>query len=112
MTIEYKVGMRLWMQSSGRLTTSQYVTVEKVGRKWVQLSGGHRVEIGSRHLERGINGQLAGTLYLTREEHEQAVALQREWAEFKKSLGDARKGPPTGVTREKIAEAIRVLGLP
>lgn len=44
MSTEYKVGHKFWWVGSDNKRTQSEVTVTKVGRAWLTLSNGHRVD--------------------------------------------------------------------
>lgn len=108
--IEYEVGQRLWFATrSERLRPSREVTVEKVGRKWVQLSSGMRVERGQCDCD-GAGYASPGTLWRSREAYERYLALRGQWI---KLIQDLRwKRVPYDMTLERIEQARKLLGLP
>lgn len=107
---QYTVGQGLyfeWGRYSSRNGRGEAVTITRVGRKWLELSNGHRVD-KVRLVADGRGYASPGTAYLSREEREAQVRLQDAWRSLRAGMGSA---PGDGVTIERIAEAARLLGL-
>lgn len=105
--IEYKVGQTLWYYPSHYANSRKgfEVTVESVGRKWVRLSSGMRVEKSSRVVDGGEYSS-PGELWLDEEEHQKHQELSSTWRAF--LAGMSWHQLPKGLTLEKI-EAMKKL---
>lgn len=84
---KYKVGDKYFYAPNQNTTcTARYVTVTKVGRKWVELAGGHgwmlRVKADNVDVDGGGYSS-PGRLYRNEEEYNQAVKRDRLWRTFK-----------------------------
>lgn len=106
------VGQQLWWVPARYRTGEQpcYVTVEKVGRKWAQLSNQYRIDVTT--LEPDSKGYSSpGECYLQREEYESKVAISYAWGRLRKFM-ESRiwSGAPDGVTLENIEAAGNLLG--
>lgn len=107
---KYTVGQELyfeWCRYSSRNGHGEAVTITKVGRKWLELSNGHRVD-KIRLVADGRGYSSPGTAYLSREEREAQVRLQDAWRRLRVQMASV---PGNGVTAERVAEAAKLLGL-
>lgn len=106
----YSVGQELyfeWSPYSRRRGSGETVTITKVGRKWIELSNGHRVD-KVRLVADGQKSMSPGTAYVSRADREAQVRRLNAWRTLRARM-DAMPGD--GVTAERIAEAARLLGL-
>jgi hypothetical protein len=77
----YQVGQKLWYVPNRRYSQPEWVTIEKVGRKW--LSVGRRLRLDAETLQADGGGYSSpGRAYLTQEEHSTAVRIAAKWSEF------------------------------
>lgn len=107
---KYTVGQELyfeWGRYSSRNGGGEDVTITRVGRKWLELSNGHRVD-KVQLVADGRGYSSPGTAYVSREERESQVRLQAAWRDLRKRMESL---PGNGVTAERVAEAARLLGL-
>lgn len=107
MSTEYKVGDKFWWVSSDNKRTQREVTVEKVGRAWLTLSNGHRVDKVTLKADAGGYNS-PGTCWLSKEEYERSVRLQVAWTTLSRKLRDSW-GVPDNVTLEDIKAAAMYL---
>ena len=106
----YSVGQELyfeWSPYSRRRGGGETVTITKVGRKWMELSNGHRVD-KVRLVADGREYSSPGTAYVSRADREAQVRLLDAWRTLRVRM---EVMPGDGVTTERIAEAARLLGL-
>jgi hypothetical protein len=83
--------------------------ITKVGRKWVETDRrGIRFSKETFRIDKDF-GALE-RVWLSLDEYHQQVTLAGAWARFRWAIDRARDTPP-GMTLEKIAEALRVLGM-
>lgn len=98
-----KVGDRVWRVA---WRTSGYARVEKVGRKWLTVSGTRtRFDVETLKAEYGFGVE---QLWPSQEEYETAVRIAKAWSDLRH---DFRGHPPDGVDEQKIARARELLGL-
>lgn len=108
--MKLEVGQKLWfVPGTYSNARGREVVVVHIGRKWAELADSNRVEIETLKVDGGKYGYL-GQCYLTRQEHEKSEALRREWSDFCHALSGWTR-PPEGMTREKIVEARKLLGI-
>ena len=108
--IDYKKDQVLWYQpsSSHRHNFSGHtVTVTTVGRKWVQLSDGHRVEMGQVSVDGGQYSS-PGRLWPSKEACEAYRELCISWEDFSSRV--SRGAPPEGLTLDQLKQARALLG--
>ena len=106
----YSVGQELyfeWSPYSRRRGGGETVTITRVGRKWMELSNGHRVD-KVRLVADGRGYSSPGTAYVSRADREAQVRLLDAWRTLRVRM---EVMPGDGVTTERIAEAARLLGL-
>ena len=108
--IDYKVGMKLWYhRNDNRHSNGSEVTVEKIGNKWVQLSGNNgRVEKDSVNVDGGEYSS-PGTLYLNKEEYDNEMMLYNAWRSFMEKSRVIGYRVPKGMTLEKIIAIEKLL---
>jgi len=109
MSAEYKVGDKLWWVGSDNRRTQREVTVEKVGRVWLTLSNGIRVDKVTLLAEPQNYGySTPGTCWLSKDAYEHCARLERAWNELKGKLRDSWS-VPDDVTLEDIKAAAMYL---
>ena len=108
---QYTVGQELyfeWSRYSSRNGRGEAVTITRVGRKWLELSNGHRVD-KARLVADGRGHSSPGTAYLSRTDREANVRLHEAWRRLQNQMAVTQPGE--GVTAERVAEAARLLGV-
>ena len=104
---EYKVGDKLWWVGSDNRRTQREVTVEKVGRVWLTLSNGHRVDKVTLKADAG--GFVSpGTCWLRKEAYEHCVRLELAWGSLQRKVRETWS-IPDDVTLEDIKAAAMYL---
>lgn len=84
------------------------IKVLKIGRQWVHLERGYRVNKNSIYID-GAGYSSPGTIYESIEAWKETLALSEAWRDFS-SMVD-KFNPPEGMTVEKIKAAMDLLGL-
>lgn len=106
--MNYTVGQKLWyVPTDHRWGRQAEVTVTRVGRKWVELDSGRRVEIGKTHVDGG-NYSSPGSLYESKEVYEASEALKEAWWELKRKMDNIR-ATPSHMTLEKISQIEKIV---
>lgn len=107
--IKYELGQTVYIENrySQNKKLSE-VKVTNVGRKWVHLSDGSKIERGTRHAE-VWNGNTE-RVFLSNEEYEEMKKLSAAWTEFRKFV-ERRWDPPEGVEIRDIVHATKLLKL-
>jgi hypothetical protein len=106
----YVCGQRLYFEPcrfSNRKEAGALVTITKVGRKWLQLSNGFRVDAQTLIADGGKYSS-PGTCYKDRAAREAVVAAEAAWSSLRHRMGCT---VPKGVSAQDIAHAARLLGL-
>ena len=107
----YACGQELYWEpsrySNNRMNGGSMVTITKVGRKWLELSNGHRVDAATLIADPGKYSS-PGTCYKDRAAREAVVAAEAAWSSLRHRMN---YNVPAGVTAEHIAHATRLLGL-
>lgn len=85
------------------------VTVTKIGRKWVDLSNGYRIDKITM-LADGKGYQSPGRAWLSQQIYEDRLAVCNEWNKFHKSLRDSYNAPDD-MTLDRIEAARIALGM-
>jgi len=107
MSTEYKVGQKLWWASSYNRQIQREVTVEKVGRVWLTLSNGTRVDKVT--LKADADGFTSpGTYWLSKEAYEHCVRLELAWGSLQRKVRETWS-VPDDVTLEDIKAAAMYL---
>jgi len=77
------VGQKLWYVLNYQPTPQYQVTIEKIGRKWAQLSGcrKERVDIETLRVDGGKYNS-PGQCYLTKEDYDNQIKLEDAWRRF------------------------------
>ena len=113
---EYKVGQVLFFASSHRRGMDDFLTVTKVGRKWVSLSYAagdksvYKVAIDSTWVDGGAYIS-PGRLWESKEAYDAYVLVEKEWASLKADLL-YRYALAEGVTLEDLTQVRKLLGVP
>lgn len=112
----YVCGQKLYFEPGRYIEPGRYsnsneagsmVTITKVGRKWLQLSNGCRIDAETLIADGGKYSS-PGTCYKDRAAREAVVAAQAAWSSLRHRMGYT---VPAGVTAEHIVHARRLLGL-
>ena len=104
--MELKVGQTLWYVPNERRGMPHHVTVLKVGRKWADIGHGRRISIETLCVDGGEYSS-PGTSYLSKEDHDKEVALNKAWRRFMDMARYANR--PQGVRLSQIENAARSL---
>jgi hypothetical protein len=83
------------------------VTITKVGRKWLELSNGCRVDAATLIADAGKYSS-PGQCYRDRAAREEVVEAEAAWSSLRHRMGYT---VPKGVNAQDIAHATRLLGL-
>lgn len=103
-----EVGQELYyVPANRRYATPQVVTVEKIGRKWAQLSNRERIDIATRRADGGDYSS-PGTCWSSKEEYELAVYTQKLWQAFTDGV-KAKYCAPETIGVSEILQAAAVL---
>jgi hypothetical protein len=95
------VGQQLWfVPSQRRCGSAEYVTVEKIGRKWATISNGYRIDLETLTADGG-QYMSPGACWTTKEEWEAATERHQAWFNFRAAAG-VQYQPPDGFTTEEI----------
>lgn len=105
--LQPKVGDKLWFQSHVRYKNSREVTVITVGRKWITLDNGFRINRETWTIDCG--GYIApGKMYRTQEEADAQIARTQRWVSIFRYICD-RYNRPEHITDDDLATLERVL---
>lgn len=105
-----EVGQQLWwVWTEKRRGDNKYVTVTKIGRKWVYVDKGYRLDPLTMRVD-GEGYTSPATCYLSKEEYEKKRDLEAAWNGLRSRLRDAWAAPK-GVTKEDVLQAARLLRL-
>ena len=105
---EFTVGQVLYYvpDSSVRGGTPHFVTILKVGRKWLSC---RRMRVDKDSLNVDGNGYASpGKCWLSKEEYEQYSALNKAWADFRRKVDEQRQ-PSKGLSVDDIQGVIQLL---
>ncbi len=96
------VGQKLYYvpnrhNSSG---AAREVTVEKVGKKWIAIDFGHRIEIGTLIADGGKYSS-PGCCFLSKKHYDEIVMLNVMWGDTRK-LFDHRYSRPDHITEKDM----------
>jgi hypothetical protein len=111
--MELKVGDKvLFVPRERRIGPPAWVTVFKVGHKWITLGTDgyrdrYRVAKGSSNVDGGQYTS-PGTIWVSEEAYAEAVAIEKTWKAFRERLPYPA---PKGITRLDIEKAAAVLGI-
>jgi hypothetical protein len=78
---DFQVGQKLWYVPSRRHSQPEWVTIEKVGRKWLSVGGRLRLDAETLHADAGGHSS-PGRAYVSEEAHAAAVRIAQKWREF------------------------------
>lgn len=116
MSESFQVGQQLWYVPAHLRNACEFVTISKIGRKWMyferfyneyrfsadrQFQGGFIVD-GNGH-------NSPGTLYVDKEAYEARVECERAFSQLREKLGC---NPQPGVTAADVLQAAELLNLP
>ncbi len=107
----FQVGQTVWVRLfHPRLKTLHPYTITKIARKWVTLGDDtYRFDLKTMELD-GKGYSSPGRVYLSEEQYDQEVALGAAWDTLRTRARDNMTAP-TGVTTERILQALKLLGL-
>lgn len=108
--MNYIIGQSLCFEFSeheARSGQCQIVTITKVGRRWLKISNGYRVDAKTLIADGGAYAS-PGRCFFSREERDKELARKKAWANLRKSLSWLA---PDDVSAEDIERAARLLGL-
>lgn len=105
-TKKLEIGQQLYYVSNNRNDRAQYVTVEKIGRKWIQLSNSHRVDKDTLIADGG-NYNSPGRCYLDAEIYMKEQSRVVAWSDFKRNIHSFRLHE--SVTLDDILQARKLL---
>lgn len=104
-----KVGDKLWFVPRSRYSEAAWVTITKVGRKWIS-AGGNRFDKTTLEADGG-NYSSPGQGYRSQEEWAETVYLRKAWSAVSAYLRNAY-GPPDGMSIDRLASIAAILGVP
>lgn len=106
-----KIGQTVYLspRNHSHETDLTAVTVKAIGRKWVTLSNGDKLEIGSTRTSVPNWSQDERDVYQIPEHYHEAKRLQNAWLTLRNFM-DRRYTPPQEVTTERINQALQLLG--
>lgn len=84
------------------------VTIEKIGRKWLTIDRGRRVDKETLYIDSGGYAP-QGRCWLSEEDYNQYTALHKTWQTFRDRVVECRYRGPDGMTVEKINQASAIL---
>lgn len=90
--MSYQVGQQLWCSYSQIRSTPEYVSITKVGRKWLELSNRYRAEKETLKLDGGAYSS-PGQCYISKEEFDNVVFLNDKWNEFQRLIRNGYARP-------------------
>lgn len=108
----YKAGETLWfvptyIRSSFSIPVE--VSIIKVGRKWLELSNGHRADIKTLIVDDEGYASPA-TCYISQSEYEKKIALTKAWDALRSKIRDIHRAP-SGITVDVIENVRAQLGI-
>ena len=106
----YACGQKLyfeWSKYSSKRNTGEMVTITKIGRRWLELSNGHRADAATLCADGG-KYSAPGRCYLSREAREADRAREAAWTALSHKM---QRRAPGKVSAEDIAHATLLLGL-
>ena len=78
---DFHLGQKLYLVPSDKRDREGYVEVEKVGRKYITLQDGSRIEINDNHLSRRFyeysNFGVVGKFYLSQDEYLEYLEVEK-----------------------------------
>src|SRR5215467_6214163 len=101
----FTVGQQLWYVPSRKYARPEYVEVEKIGRVWITLRGGDRIDRQTL-LADGRGYASPGQCYFSKEDYEREVALDTAWGSLRRAID---RGRPKHLTLEQILQTHRML---
>ena len=109
MSNEHKVGQTFWWVSSNNSRTQGEVSIVKVGRVWLTLSNGNRVD---KKTMETYSGEYVspGSCWPSKEHFEEHLRFSRMWNSFRSAVSNTWT-IPKNVTLEHIKEAASLINL-
>ena len=108
----YTVGQQLWYQPNGygrRGLPGYYVTIVKIGRKWLTVSQVTRVNKETLSADGGEYTS-PGQCYLSEADYRIETALDKTWRQLHDDLRHYYRRPP-GITMDQIRQIRALCGL-
>lgn len=100
------VGQELFWQGTGNDKGKNYlVKVEKIGRRWADLSNSHRIDMATMRAD-GKHFSSPGTCWLSQAHYEAKVLTGRAFTNLKNKMAWE---PADGVTIQDVYEAAKLL---
>ena len=75
--MDFKIGQKLWFQNRDTRCTSYYVTISKIGKKWIYADL-HKINKDTLVVD-GERYSSPGKCYESKEEYERQNKLDKEW---------------------------------
>lgn len=104
------VGQKLWYVPSDSRYAGQAceVTVERIGRKWANISHGYRIDLADWWVDGGQHSS-PGRCYASKEAWDDEGHRQKAWRAVREGFG--YRGAPPGITIDAIYQAAALLGI-
>jgi hypothetical protein len=104
---EFTIGQILWREVSPRRGISAFVTVTKVGRRWITVSNDERFDAHTM-LEDAGGYKAYASYWNSKEECDESAYRGRVWNELNKSRYGS---PPKDSSTEDLILAAKILGV-
>lgn len=107
---QYEVGQSLYWVSNRQVrgsTTKEAVTITKIGRRWMDISNGHRIDKQTLWADSG-NYTSPGMCYASEADYLAKIEAERLFLLLARRMG---YHPQSGVTADDIRAAAALLGL-
>ena len=111
-TSRFSVGQTLWfVPSQSYLGSPREVHVSAVGRKWIGLNIGKRIDPQTMLVD-SEGGFGRGYCWFKKEDWEESQAIARAWLDISKFVRDRPENPDCGYTLDQLAAIRSALGMP
>ena len=94
--MKYEIGQDLWYVPFEAREKSRALTIVKIGREWLTLSGSKRADkrmLTTQHAFKCVVTANIGQCYVNRAEYEQGVQLKTAWGNFRRAVQNSYKVP-------------------